>query len=47
MLVLTMELNAVGRDKEKLKDENAELVRRWMERMTNEVDRANREAGWE
>ncbi|KAG9950367.1 hypothetical protein KCU85_g3595, partial [Aureobasidium melanogenum] len=47
MLVLTMELNAVGRDKEKLKDENAELVRRWMERMTTEVDRANREAGWE
>ncbi|KAH0361004.1 hypothetical protein KCU65_g9023, partial [Aureobasidium melanogenum] len=47
MLVLTMELNAVGRDKEKLKEENAELVRRWMERMTTEVDRANREAGWE
>ncbi|KAG9563320.1 hypothetical protein KCU77_g7589, partial [Aureobasidium melanogenum] len=47
MIALNVELNAVERDKEKLKNENAELVRRWMERMTTEVDRANREAGWE
>lgn len=47
ILALTMELNAVGREKEKLKEENGELVRRWMERMTTEVDRANREGGWE
>ncbi|KAK6004858.1 hypothetical protein QM012_007637 [Aureobasidium pullulans] len=47
ILVLTMELNAVGREKEKLKNENGELVRRWMERMTTEVDRANRDSGWE
>lgn len=47
ILALTVELNAVGREKEKLKNENGELVRRWMERMTTEVDRANREGGWE
>ncbi|KAI5238667.1 autophagy protein 16 [Aureobasidium subglaciale] len=47
ILALTVELNAVGREKEKLKGENGELVRRWMERMGMEVDRANREGGWE
>lgn len=47
IVALTVELNAVVREKEKLKAENGELVRRWMERMTTEVDRANREGGWE
>lgn len=47
ILALTVELNAVGREKEKLKGENGELVRRWMERMGREVDKANREGGWE
>ena len=47
ILALTMELNAVEREKEKLKGENGELVRRWMERMRTEVERTNRESGWE
>jgi chromosome segregation ATPase len=47
ILVATMELNAAEREREKLKGENAELVRRWMERMRTEIERTNRESGWE
>ncbi|CAD0012952.1 unnamed protein product [Aureobasidium pullulans] len=46
-VALNMELNAMEREKQRLKGENAELVRRWMERMHVEVDKANREGGWE
>ncbi|KAH0285273.1 ATG16-domain-containing protein [Aureobasidium namibiae CBS 147.97] len=47
VVALTIQLNAVDREKEKLKGDNAELVRRWMERMRSEVERTNRESGWE
>jgi len=47
VVALTIQLNAVDREKEKLKGDNAELVRRWMERMRTEVERTNRESGWE
>jgi hypothetical protein len=46
MVGLNMELNMLGQEKERLKGENAELVRRWMDRMRVEVDKANKEAGW-
>jgi hypothetical protein len=44
---LSVEFNAAEREKEKLKGENGELVRRWMERMKSEVERTNRESGWD
>lgn len=44
---MTIQFNAVEREKEKLRGDNAELVRRWMERMRTEVERTNRESGWE
>jgi chromosome segregation ATPase len=47
ILVANIQFNAVERENEKLKGENADLVRRWMERMGTEVERANRESGWE
>lgn len=47
VVALTIQFNAVEREKEKLRGDNAELVRRWMERMRTEVERTNRESGWE
>jgi chromosome segregation ATPase len=47
LLALTIEKNATEREKEKLRGENGELVRRWMDRMRTEVERTNRESGWD
>lgn len=46
MLTLEMELNGVVRKKEEVERENRELVRRWMERMGVEAERANVEGGF-
>ena len=47
MVALGLQLNVSEAKAEKLKTENEELVRRWVERMGEEVERVNRGSGWE
>ncbi len=47
MVSLQLQLNMAEQKSEKLDKENKELVERWMRRMGEEVERVNRDAGWE
>lgn len=47
MVSLQLQLNMAEQKKEELARENRELVERWMRRMGEEVERVNRDAGWE
>lgn len=47
MVALALQLNLSEERGQKLKGENEELVRRWMERMEGEVERVNRDSRWE
>lgn len=43
---MQLQLNLSEEKGEKVRRENEELVRRWVERMGVEVERVNREGGW-
>lgn len=43
MISLNLELSVVDERNRKLKSDNEELVRRWMERKTKEVEEMNRQ----
>ena len=47
MVSLQLQLNMAEQKKEELQKENGQLVERWMRRMGEEVERVNRDAGWE
>lgn len=47
MVALGLQLHMSEQKSEKLERENRELVRRWMERMGEEVERVNKESRWE
>jgi hypothetical protein len=47
MVSLQLQLNMAEQRSETLERENKDLVERWMRRMGEEVERANRDAGWE
>lgn len=47
MAGLELELNMSEQKAERLKGENEELVRRWMERMGVEAERMNVESRWQ
>ncbi|EME47814.1 hypothetical protein DOTSEDRAFT_86218 [Dothistroma septosporum NZE10] len=47
MVALQLQLNMAEQRSEKLKQENKELVERWMRRMGEEAERVNRGSGWE
>lgn len=47
MVALTLQLNMAEKDRERLKKENDELTRRWVERMEVEVGKMNDQMGWE
>lgn len=46
VVALQLQLNLSEEKGEKVRRENEELVRRWVERMGVEVERVNREGGW-
>lgn len=46
MVGLNLQLNMAEQKSEKLKKENEELVRRWMQRKGEEAERMNSEGGW-
>ena len=46
MVALGLQLNIAEAKAERLKVENEDLVRRWVERMGEEVERVNRESSW-
>jgi hypothetical protein len=47
MVALTLQLNMAEQEKEKLKKENDELTRRWLQKMEDEAKRMNDTMGWE
>ena len=47
MVALGLQLNLSEERADKLRTENEELVRRWVERMGEEVERVNRDSKWE
>ncbi|KAF2030407.1 autophagy protein 16 [Setomelanomma holmii] len=47
MVALELELNMATQEKEKLKQENDELTRRWVKKMEEEARRMNDQMGWE
>jgi hypothetical protein len=47
MVALGLQLNLSEAKAENLRTENEELVRRWVERMGEEVERVNRDSRWE
>lgn len=47
MVALGLQLNVSEERAEKLRTENEELVRRWVERMGEEIERVNRDSKWE
>jgi chromosome segregation ATPase len=47
MVALNLQLNMAEQEKEKLKKDNEELTRRWMQRMEEEATRMNDKMGWE
>jgi hypothetical protein len=47
MVALTLQLNMAEQEKEKLKEENDELTRRWLQKMEDEAKRMNDTMGWE
>lgn len=47
MVSLQLQLNMAEQKSERLDKENKELVERWMRRMGEEVERVNRDAGWQ
>lgn len=46
MVALGLQLNMAEESKERLTQENKELVDRWMKRMGEEADRVNRDSKW-
>ncbi|PIB00207.1 Autophagy protein 16 [Cercospora beticola] len=46
MVSLQLQLNMAEQRSEKLEKENKELVERWMRRMGEEAEKANRDSGW-
>ena len=47
MVALGLQMNMAEQRAEKLREENVELVERWMKRMGEEADRVNRDSRWE
>ncbi|OAL49052.1 autophagy protein 16 [Pyrenochaeta sp. DS3sAY3a] len=47
MVALNLQLNMAEQEKEKLKKDNDELTRRWMQRMEEEATKMNDKMGWE
>lgn len=47
VVALQLQLNLAEEKGERVRRENEELVRRWVERMGVEVERVNREEGWD
>lgn len=47
MVALTLQLNMAEQEKEKLKKENEELTKRWVQRMEQEAKQMNDRMGWE
>ncbi|CAO2651737.1 Nn.00g000200.m01.CDS01 [Neocucurbitaria sp. VM-36] len=47
MVALNLQLNMAEQEKEKLKKENEELTRRWVQRMEEEARKMNDRMGWE
>jgi uncharacterized protein involved in exopolysaccharide biosynthesis len=47
MVALTLQLNMAEQEKEKLKKENDDLTRRWVQKMEEEARRMNDRMGWE
>ena len=47
MVALNLQLNMAEQEKEKLKKENEELTRRWVQKMEEEARKMNDRMGWE
>lgn len=47
MVALNLQLNMAEQEKEKLKKENDELTRRWVQKMEDEARKMNDRMGWE
>jgi hypothetical protein len=47
MVAMNLQLNMAEQEKEKLRQENAELTQRWVKKMEEEVRRMNERSGWE
>lgn len=47
MVALNLQLNMAEQEKERLKKENEELTRRWVEKMEDEARKMNAQMGWE
>jgi hypothetical protein len=47
MVALNLQLNMAEQEKERLQKENAELTRRWVEKMEGEAAKMNDRMGWE
>lgn len=47
MVALNLQLNMAEQDKERLKKENEELTRRWVQKMEEEARKMNDRMGWE
>lgn len=47
MVALNLQLNIAEQEKEKLKKENEELTRRWVQKMEEEAKAMNSKMGWE
>ncbi|PVI04727.1 autophagy protein 16 [Periconia macrospinosa] len=47
MVALTLQLNMAEKEKERLREENEELTKRWVKKMDEEARRMNDKMGWE
>lgn len=47
MVAQGLQMNLAEERAKKLKEENSELVERWMKRMGEEAERVNRESKWD
>jgi chromosome segregation ATPase len=47
MVALTLQLNMAEQEKQKLKKENDDLTKRWLQKMEEEAKRMNDRMGWE
>lgn len=47
MVALNLQLNMAEQEKERLKKENEELTRRWVQKMEEEARRMNDRMGWD
>jgi chromosome segregation ATPase len=47
MVALTLQLNMAEQEKQKLKKENDDLTKRWVQKMEEEAKRMNDRMGWE